>query len=344
MKAMRGAIKRDGAVFFERLEHLKQEERVARGARKEKLSEGLHLGRWRAQRVGHERSHIALREGREGQHLHLCATRMHIIERDKERMASGHSLIAMRHDQEQMRCLGVGREHRQKANRRAIRPLQIIEEEHERRCLGGQATRETTCGNRETNLGLRSRQRGRRMQLSTDERVQLRDEACEQRNVLTQGRAGERSHALDFLIALREHHAKALTKGLRQHRKRLTTIELIAFARSQRTPEWRDALTQLKHECRLTDARLTDDAHDRDGPRLHLLKAREQRGHLSIASIEARRGLETPAHIALTELKGCNRLVLIRERSEAALQVFEGTERRLIAVFRSLLQEAHRQL
>ncbi len=279
------------------------------------------------------------RQGELGEHR---PARREIFDRVGERMGGRHLVVAVRADDEETRQIGTGQEEREQAQRRRVRPLEVIEEEHQGVIRMRERAEKPLEHPVEAILGL-GRVEGRDRRLRPDQASHGWDDVHD--HLAARPHGGQ--HALppggDLLVGPREEMPHETLEGLPQRRVGHVPRELVELAGDEVTSALRQGAMELLDERGLADTGVSRDQHQLGGAGRHPLEGLEQSLHLRFSSIQPLRNDEAVTDVVLSQRK-IGDLASAQPRGAATGQIRRHALGALVAVLGALRQQSHDEI
>ena len=297
---LRLVVEGDQLRGVQRLEELTHEERIAARFLANDLRQRLGRGRVLAQRIGDEAGDLADAERPQVDRVRGYAVLLLLAEREHEGMRGRHLVVAIgHHDQQRLgrrRC----RDQIDEVQAGRVRPLHVVEKQHERMRPLAEDLHETLEDEVETVLRFQRLELGH-ARLRTDDELECRHHVDDELRVRVNGSAdGVAPHGNRFL-ALREQLLHEILQGRDERAERHVLLQLIELAGDEVAALAGDRLIDLLDERGLADAGLPGDQDRLDPAARNALEALQQALSFGSAAVELLRRLESIERVVAAE-------------------------------------------
>src|SRR2546422_208070 len=260
-------------------------------------------------------------------------------QRAHQQMARVDFVVPVGADQEKEFHPRAGEERAEKAQRRRVGPLQVVDEDHQRMLALRQRAHEVLEDELEPVLRLGGGERRRRRLLAQDE-LDLRNEFRQDTRVGAERFREPRAPSAQAGLALGEQLLQEAAEGLDQRAVGNIADDRIELAGDEVTPLADDGLVELLDERRLADARVAPHHHHLGGACAGAVEGPQQLVDLAAAAIQLPWDEEPVRDVALADRE----LVDPALRGPLPLAGFEirfQTESALVPFLGRLRQELH---
>jgi hypothetical protein len=282
--------------FPERLQELTHEEGIAAGLPGDESGQRLGVLGFAMERVDHEVDEVRQRQGIEREPHSGDARGLQLRERTSQGMGRIDLVVAVGPDQQQRVDLGGGEQRLQQIQRRAVGPLEIVQEDDQGMLAPAEGAEEVLEDQPEAILGLR-RPQGGRGRLRPQDRGHFGNHFGQHGRRAAERVAQPQPPRRDLCLVLGEQLLDQLTKCLQQggigH-----PDDLVELARDEVAAPPDQRLVELPDQRTLADTGVSGDQHQLAGPLAHPIEGRHQLGQLPLAAVEPLGNHEAVAGIA----------------------------------------------